>query len=211
MCPIGALGFYLMVRLKVTSEFEGDRCPDFTNNASWYNIKLLKAVGTSSGEEDEEDGERLRESTINNQTKWSETSETDYKSNEASKEDGEITDEDECDKDDELNWETEEEMELDPDMVKHVNDDDQVNEEPDSSQMEEETTSASGTARKDGEIDGESGCETNEEVNGEPEPSATDEVILDPVKEDGEIEDESESDEEIKKDNEPSKKACVLT
>ena len=47
LCAIGALAFYLMARFKLTGEFEGEKCPDFTNNRTWYNIKLLLAIGTS--------------------------------------------------------------------------------------------------------------------------------------------------------------------
>src|SRR5210317_458255 len=56
LCPIGALGFYLMVRFKLTREFEGDRCPDFTDNKSWYDIKLLVAIGTGRKTENNSSG-----------------------------------------------------------------------------------------------------------------------------------------------------------
>ena len=39
LCPIGALGFYLMARFKLTKEW--DTCPDFTVNSAWFRSKLL--------------------------------------------------------------------------------------------------------------------------------------------------------------------------
>ena len=46
MCPIGALGFYLMYRFSTTNEFDGDRIPDFTSNEAWFDIKLLVESNT---------------------------------------------------------------------------------------------------------------------------------------------------------------------
>ena len=41
ICAVGALAFWLYARFMVTSEHEKF---DFTNNTSWFNIKLLCAV-----------------------------------------------------------------------------------------------------------------------------------------------------------------------
>ena len=41
MCAVGALAFWLFARFLVTEEYES---MDFTNNNSWFNIKLLCAV-----------------------------------------------------------------------------------------------------------------------------------------------------------------------
>jgi len=47
LCPVGALAFYLFVRFWLTEEFDDDsKCPDFTDNSSWYDIKLLVGIGT---------------------------------------------------------------------------------------------------------------------------------------------------------------------
>ena len=50
LCPVGAFAFYCMACFAMTKEFEGTNCPDFTNNSSWYNIKLLISFGTSNCE-----------------------------------------------------------------------------------------------------------------------------------------------------------------
>ena len=36
---------YLLVRFKLTGEFDDGNCPDFTDNSSWYDIKLLVTHG----------------------------------------------------------------------------------------------------------------------------------------------------------------------
>ena len=48
MCAVGALGFYLWWRLDVCGEWMGENGrPDFTDNMSWYFIKLLvSSTGT---------------------------------------------------------------------------------------------------------------------------------------------------------------------
>jgi hypothetical protein len=56
LCPIGALGFYLLSRFKLSGEFDEDRCPDFTNNSAWYDIKLLVSFGTHNGADTAEGG-----------------------------------------------------------------------------------------------------------------------------------------------------------
>ena len=49
VCPVGALGFYLMYRFHHTRELNDDQQPvDWTNNKSWYHIKLLTEFGTSN-------------------------------------------------------------------------------------------------------------------------------------------------------------------
>ncbi|CAJ1970472.1 unnamed protein product [Cylindrotheca closterium] len=58
LCPIGALGFYLLSRFKLSGEFEEDRCPDFTDNSAWYDIKLLVSFGTHNGAETAEEGRK---------------------------------------------------------------------------------------------------------------------------------------------------------
>ena len=45
LCPLGALGFYLLSRFQLTKEFDGANCPDFTKNEEWYDIKLLASMG----------------------------------------------------------------------------------------------------------------------------------------------------------------------
>jgi hypothetical protein len=58
LCPIGALGFYLLSRFKLSGEFDEDRCPDFTDNSSWYDIKLLVSFGTHNGAGTAEEGRK---------------------------------------------------------------------------------------------------------------------------------------------------------
>ena len=41
MCTIGALGFWLYARFLITNEIDNI---DWTNNQTWFNIKLLSAV-----------------------------------------------------------------------------------------------------------------------------------------------------------------------
>ena len=48
LCPLGALGYYLLARFNLTKEFEPSSCPDFRDNASWYGIKLLVGFGTGA-------------------------------------------------------------------------------------------------------------------------------------------------------------------
>lgn len=69
LCPISALGFYLLSRFKLSCEFDGDRCPDFTDNSSWYDIKLLISFGTHNGAETAEQG-RTRPIRDNNYTQF---------------------------------------------------------------------------------------------------------------------------------------------
>ena len=40
LCPVGALGLYLFYRFYFSGEMEGMDRPDFTNNSSWFNIRL---------------------------------------------------------------------------------------------------------------------------------------------------------------------------
>lgn len=48
LCSLGALGFYLLSRFALTGEFEDGKCPDFTDNKAWYDIKLLVAFGNGA-------------------------------------------------------------------------------------------------------------------------------------------------------------------
>lgn len=56
MCALGSLAFYLLCRFKLTREFEGENCPDFTDNSSWYDIKLLVGVGSTNGQQTPQEG-----------------------------------------------------------------------------------------------------------------------------------------------------------
>ena len=47
LCPIGALGFYLLLRFELTKEFDAGNCPDFRVNSQWFDTKLLINYGTS--------------------------------------------------------------------------------------------------------------------------------------------------------------------
>ena len=49
LCPIGALGFYLLLRFELTREFDRQNCPDFRVNSEWFDIKLLINYGTNHG------------------------------------------------------------------------------------------------------------------------------------------------------------------
>ena len=60
LCPVGAFGFYCMARFAMTKEFEGTNCPDFTNNSSWYDIKLLISYGTNNGEMSPAEGRKKK-------------------------------------------------------------------------------------------------------------------------------------------------------
>ena len=52
LCSQGSLGFMLMARFHVTKEFDGENCPDFRDNSSWYDIKLV--VSLASGQRNEQ-------------------------------------------------------------------------------------------------------------------------------------------------------------
>jgi hypothetical protein len=41
LCPVGALGFYLFERFRLTGEMDGGNRPDFRDNKAWFNTKLL--------------------------------------------------------------------------------------------------------------------------------------------------------------------------
>lgn len=56
MCALGSLAFYLLCRFKLTREFEGENCPDFTDNSAWYDIKLLVGVGSTNGQQTPQEG-----------------------------------------------------------------------------------------------------------------------------------------------------------
>jgi hypothetical protein len=43
LCPVGGLGFYLLMRFRMTKEMEDGNRPDFTQNSSWFDIKLMTA------------------------------------------------------------------------------------------------------------------------------------------------------------------------
>ena len=46
VCPVGALGFYLMYRFHHSRELNDDKNPvDWTDNSMWFNIKLLTEYG----------------------------------------------------------------------------------------------------------------------------------------------------------------------
>lgn len=54
LCPLGALGFYLLSRFQLTQEFEESNCPDFTDNKAWYDIKLLVGFGNGAADHTKE-------------------------------------------------------------------------------------------------------------------------------------------------------------
>ena len=51
MCAIGALGFWLFGRFMVTDEVEQ---MDFSDNKSWFNIKLLCSIDKRNGKTNSE-------------------------------------------------------------------------------------------------------------------------------------------------------------
>ena len=64
VCPIGALGFYLMYRFHHSRELNNPEKPiDWTTNESWFNIKLLTQFGTT------DNGECISDSTYSNAVK----------------------------------------------------------------------------------------------------------------------------------------------
>lgn len=40
-CAVGAFGFYLLLRFHISREMDDGVRPDFTDNNSWFNIKIL--------------------------------------------------------------------------------------------------------------------------------------------------------------------------
>ena len=57
LCSIGALGLYLMTRFQVTNELDHI---DFSDNKTWFNRKLLKAM---TGGADNKDSKEVSMST----------------------------------------------------------------------------------------------------------------------------------------------------
>ena len=41
LCPIGALGVWILARFEITEEY---KVFDFTNNDSWFNVKILSST-----------------------------------------------------------------------------------------------------------------------------------------------------------------------